>query len=409
MNSAVLCHNSPLSEILNQNERVDNTNECLTCGICVSRCSWYDGEGGPNPRRMVRMAQLGLDDLLATNPMLWDCMACNHCTTACPMGITMGELVRKARSLPMAEDLIPEDIRKGIKTRLETGDVNGFTKTDFIETIDWLNEEIEDENDDPNALIPYDKKGARYLYLPNPRELGMNLMHLTAMARLFYAFGEQWTMSHQHTDVTNWGYFIGNDDITRKMALQVVESAEELEIETLVLSECGHGFLVLRKLVEGLIGRKPRFSVKSIVEITLEKLKEGIIKIDPEKHLYPIIYHDPCNLGRKAGVYDAPRELLANISKEVVELYPNRENAVCCGGGGGLLQDSTSKKKRMISGKAKADQIRDTGVKHLATACLSCHRQLSELSKHYELGVKVDTVAALTEEALIPSNSIRNN
>jgi Fe-S oxidoreductase len=55
----------------------------------------------------------------------------------------------------------------------------------------------------------------------------------------------------------------------------------------------------------------------------------------------------------------------------------------------------------MISGKAKADQIRASGVKHLATACLSCHRQLSELSKHYELGVKVDTVAALAEEALV--------
>ena len=113
------------------------------------------------------------------------------------------------------------------------------------------------------------------------------------------------------------------------------------------------------------------------------------------------MYHDPCNLARKSGVYDAPRELLARACKEVVELNPNRENAVCCGGGGGLLQDTNSTKKRMISGKSKADQMAGTGLKHAATACLSCHRQLGELSKHYELGIKVDTVAALAEEALI--------
>jgi Fe-S oxidoreductase len=55
----------------------------------------------------------------------------------------------------------------------------------------------------------------------------------------------------------------------------------------------------------------------------------------------------------------------------------------------------------MISGKAKADQIRATGAAHLATACLSCHRQLTEIVKHFELGAKVDTVAAMAAEALL--------
>ena len=45
--------------------------------------------------------------------------------------------------------------------------------------------------------------------------------------------------------------------------------------------------------------------------------------------------------------------------------------------------------------------MRATGLKHLATACLSCHRQLGELSTHYELGMKVDTVAALASESVI--------
>lgn len=401
MTNAALCFDTPLYRMLNQKERDDNISECLTCGICISRCTWYDGEGGPNPRQMVRLAQLGLDELLAKSHMIWDCMICNHCTLACPMGITMEEVVRRARGLSREYERVPGDIETGVNTRLETGDVNGFTQEDFVETIDWLNEEIEDENEDPKAQIPYDQKGARYLYLPNPRELGVNVMHLQAMARLFYAFGEPWTMSHRHTDVTNWGYFIGDDDITRRMALQIVEAAEELETQTLVLSECGHGFVVLRTLLEKLIGRKPAFNVVSIVELTLEMAEKGAIKLNQEANPEPIMYHDPCNIGRKSGVFDAPRKLLARVCPEVLELNPNRMNGVCCGGGGGLLQDSQSTARRMISGKSKADQIRQAGGTHLATACLSCHRQLGELVKHYELGVRVDTVAALAEAALV--------
>lgn len=401
MNNIAINNNSKFFTILNRHERGDNAIDCLTCGICLSRCSWYDGEGGPNPRRMVRMAQLGLDNLLAQSTMIWDCMICNHCTTACPMGIKMSDIVRIARGLPQAEAILPESISQGIKTRLETGDVNGFTEDDFHETIEFLNEEIADENDDPGALIPNSIKGAKYLYLPNPRELGASLLHLKAMARLFHASGETWTMSPRHTDVTNWGYFAGDDEITKKMVLQIVEATEELEIETLVLSECGHGFFILRNLIPELIGRKPRFNIKSIVEFTLEYVKAGKIKLDPDAHPYPIMYHDPCNLGRKSGIFDPPRELLSLVCKEIVELNPNRENGICCGGGGGLLQDSASTKKRMISGKAKADQMKSTGIKHIAAPCLSCHRQLGELAKYYKLDIKVDTVAALAEEALI--------
>jgi Fe-S oxidoreductase len=317
------------------------------------------------------------------------------------MGITMDRLVRKARSLPEAKKKVPEVIRKGIENRLKMGDVNGFTEQDFFETIEFINEEIEDENDDPKAQIPVDQKNVRFLYLPNPRELGMNLLYLKAMARLFYAFGEPWTMSHRHTDVTNWGYFLGDDEIARKMALQVIEAAEELNIKTLVLSECGHAYLIYKRLAEAIIGRRPKLKVLSMPELSLAMVEKGAIKLDPKRYLKAVAYHDPCNIARKGGQFDAPRKLLAKVCSDVVELTPNRMHAVCCGGGGGLLQDSSSKNRRMISGKPKADQMRAAKVSHVATICLSCHRQLEELAKHYDLRVQIHTVTAMVEEALI--------
>jgi Fe-S oxidoreductase len=401
MDNATINKDSALYKMLNKYPLGDNISECLTCGACNSRCTWFDGEGGPLPRAIIRMAALGLDKQLVESNMLWDCLLCNRCTQGCPMGITMDKVVRKARSIAIADENIPKDIKIGIKKRLEIGDVNGLTEEEFVETVEWVSEEFVDEVDDPKAEIPHDIKGTKLLYLPNPRELGINLLHLTAMAKLFYAIKETWTLSAHHTDVTNWGYFVGKDDVAKKMALMIVEPAEDLGVETLVLSECGHGYHVLKYLLEDIIGRKPKFEVISMPELIVRYAKKGVLKFDKSMHPYKIAYHDPCNIARKSGGYDAPRELLSMVCDGLVELIPNREDGVCCGGGGGILQDSTSKNKRMITGKPKADQMKATGLKNLATACLSCHRQLGELSNHYKLGIKVDTVAALASESLV--------
>ncbi len=405
MKNAIINQDAELLKMHNHLLTGDNISECLTCGACNSRCTWFDGavddHKGPIPRQIVRMASLGLERQLVDSGMLWDCLLCNRCTEVCPMGITMDVVVRKARSLDMAWDLVSGDMQKGIKNRLELGDVNAFTKEEFVETVEWISEEFGDDVDDPDAEIPYDREGSKFLYLPNPRELGLNLLHLTAMGKLFYGMKETWTLSSAHTDVTNWGYFVGKDEIARKMALMVVEPAEKLGIETLVLSECGHGYHVLKVLLEDLIGRKPKFNVTSIPELALEYAKKGVLKFDASVHPYTVAYHDPCNLARKSGVYDAPRELLALCCEGVVELSPNREDAICCGGGGGMIQDSASTKIRMTTGNPKAMQMKAAGLKHLATACLSCHRQLGELSKHYNLEIKVDTVAAMASESLL--------
>ena len=43
-----------------------------------------------------------------------------------------------------------------------------------------------------------------------------------------------------------------------------------------------------------------------------------------------VTYHDPCDLGRKSEVYDAPRELMALIpGLELREMSACREHALC--------------------------------------------------------------------------------
>jgi TusE/DsrC/DsvC family sulfur relay protein len=57
--------------------------------------------------------------------------------------------------------------------------------------------------------------------------------------------------------------------------------------------------------------------------------------------------------------------------------------------------------RRLEAGRIKADQIRATGAKIVVTSCHNCIDQIAELSRHYDLGVKVQNVCEIVANALI--------
>jgi Fe-S oxidoreductase len=52
---------------------------------------------------------------------------------------------------------------------------------------------------------------------------------------------------------------------------------------------------------------------------------------------YRVTFHDPCHLGRFNKGYDAPRDLLALLGCELVEMGRCKANSFCCGAGGGRI------------------------------------------------------------------------
>jgi Fe-S oxidoreductase len=56
---------------------------------------------------------------------------------------------------------------------------------------------------------------------------------------------------------------------------------------------------------------------------------------------------------------------------------------------------------RMKSSKVKAEQLAASGAQMVTTACENCHSQLSDLSRHYELGMRVEFLSGLVARALV--------
>jgi len=85
-----------------------------------------------------------------------------------------------------------------------------------------------------------------------------------------------------------------------------------------------------------------------------------------------ITYHDPCCLGRRNGVYDAPRTVLEALPGiRIVEMPRNRENALCCGGGGGAmwLDGFIWERTRTPLPVRRVQEAARTGAEVLAVSC----------------------------------------
>jgi Fe-S oxidoreductase/ActR/RegA family two-component response regulator len=329
------------------------------------------------------------------------CTNCRRCTINCPMGVDLATFNRMARGLLVSVGVMPEGVAVVSKDQWEIGNQMGVLKEDYVETLEWLSEELVDELGDPKAEIPIDKTDADMVYSINPREVKYDPRTISDAARIFYAAGENWTMPSEGWDMTNFGLFSGDDDLGGAVARRLYEKVSELRGKKLIISECGHGYRSTRCEGQNWGQWDIDFEMESSVNTMLRYIKEGRIKVDKSKNNIPVTFHDSCNNARSCGLFEEPRELLNLVCEDFREMYPNRAENYCCTGGGGAMSMSEYTPRRLKSAKVKADQLTATGAKIVVTSCHNCVDGLSDLIKHYKLGMEVIQLVNLVANALV--------
>jgi len=306
-----------------------------------------------------------------------------------------------ARGLLVSVGVMPEGVAVVSKDQWEVGNQMGVLKEDYIETLEWMSEELQSEMEDPSACIPIDKADADVIYSINPREVKYDPRTIADAAKIFYAAGERWTMPSECWDMTNFGLFSGDDDLGGAVGKRLYKKVSELKGKKLVISECGHGYRSTRCEAPNWGQFDVPFPMESSVETMLRYIKEGRIKVDKSRNKEPVTYHDSCNFARSCGMTEEPREVLNLVCEDFREMYPNRAENYCCTGGGGAMSMSEYTPRRLKSGSVKANQLKDTKAKVVVTSCHNCVDGLGDVIKHYKLDMKVTQLVNLVANALV--------
>ncbi len=329
------------------------------------------------------------------------CTNCRRCSINCPMGVDYATFNRMARGLLVSVGIMPEGVAVVSKDQWEIGNQMGVLKEEYLDTLEWMSEELSDEMNDPNAVIPIDKMDAEIVYSINPREVKYDPRTISDAAKIFYVAGENWTMPSEGWDMTNFGLFSGDDELGGAVARRLYDKVVELRGRRLVISECGHGYRSTRCEGPNWAGQTVPFEMESSVLTMLRYVKEGRIKVDKTKNQIPVTFHDSCNNARSCGLFEEPRELLNLVVTDFREMYPNRSENYCCTGGGGAMSMSEYTPRRLKSAKVKADQLAATGAKIVVTSCHNCVDGLTDLIRHYKLDMKVAQLVNLVAEAIV--------
>ncbi|MHC4970555.1 MAG: response regulator, partial [Planctomycetota bacterium] len=264
-----------------------------------------------------------------------------------------------------------------------------------------MEEELQDELDDPEVRIPIDQPDCDVVYSINPREVKYDPRTIADAAKIFHAAGEKWTMASEGWDMTNFGLFSGDDALGGSVARRLYEKVMELRGGILVISECGHGMRSTRCEAPNWAKFDVPFEMESSIFTMLRYIREGRIKVDKARNSRPVTYHDSCNFARSCGIFEEPRELLRLVCTDFREMHPNRVENYCCTGGGGAMSMSEYTPDRLKSGKIKADQLKDTEAEIVVTSCHNCVDGLTDVIRHYELGIEVTQLVNLVANALV--------
>lgn len=107
-------------------------------------------------------------------------------------------------------------------------------------------------------------------------------------------------------------------------------------------------------------------------QFLLKLIKDGRIRPRPVLSGKKVTYHDPCRLSR-AGITDAPREIIRLLGGELLPVKHDGKNSMCCGGGSYL--SSTDIPQKVAS--MRLYELTAAGAEIIITSCPVCRSMLS--------------------------------
>jgi Fe-S oxidoreductase len=358
---------------------------CIQCGTCSASCPTAYAMDY-TPRQLWQMLRLGLEAEILTSRTFWLCTVCKSCQVRCPRDIQITDMMVALKEYAYRRG---EGVPAGLMTLGETVTAHyNISGDDNVTRLIWS----ENLPDPPLGVSP-PRRTAETVYFvgcvssfyPRAYSIPQSLVQVLGRADVEFTTlgGEEWCCGYPL-------YVAGMGARMAELARHNVERVRAVGAKRVIFTcpSCYYAWSHLYPETVDVSG----LEFQHATEFMAELLAEGGLALGPVEEV--VTYHDPCDLGRKSGVYDAPRQVLTSIpGLELREMAMVREAALCCGGGGDV--ETADPDVTLGVAAQRLAQVQATGAKYVVSACQQCKRTLQEGARKNRIRVRAIDVMEL--------------
>jgi Fe-S oxidoreductase len=322
-----------------------NLDACTKCGRCHEACP-ARAVGAPlSPRDVIlslrEFAHATLEsgtvpaaaelDIHGKAPgqvameTLWSCRTCMACVEICPVAVEHVPIIVQMRRKLVEEGAMDPLLTKTLQTIHKTGNSFGESKRKRGAWSKSLPFPVKDARKEPVDVLWF--VGDYASFDPRNQKVSQVFASLLHEARVDFGIlydGE----SNAGNDVRR----VGEEGLYEVLAAANVNALASASFKSVVTTD-PHSFNTIRNEYPDFGGK---YEIEHYTTLARRLFAEGRLQVTHPLN-YRVTFHDPCHLGRFNKGYDAPRDLLALLGCELVEMGRCKANSFCCGAGGGRI------------------------------------------------------------------------
>lgn len=344
----------------------ETTESCKHCYMCRHACPTFlatklDSHTPRGYALLLSEIDYGFQSFTPTIvDRFYQCSQCGLCREDCAYHWAEDEVVRNGREEIVTRNKAPQRIEAVSARIIESGSPfqNPTRRVEALSANTGM-------------------KSAEVLYFAgcSARQNHPNIV--SAVEKVLGTLKITWTVLREEGCCGTPLWELGYSDAAKKIAEGTAERIRSIQPKIL-LSGCPHCTRAFSELY-------PKWGVALPESIQIlhtsqyfdRLLSAGTFKVKKGK-LPAASYHDPCQLGRKLGVYEAPRRLIkAATGSKPSELFHSRQAAECCGAGSALFLTDPALVGRVA--EKRLASAAETGSRLLITACQNCKGVLSAI------------------------------
>ena len=374
---------------------------CVECGYCVSYCPTKGEWISSTPRGRIRLAR----EISRKRPSsaltgeecrksLFSCTLCGRCAVDCSVAIDSPTLWVDARARLVSQGLAADGLQSLAQMIVETGNIAGKANEQRQQWAARLPMYGEISGRQRAETIYF--VGCVTSFYPTVQDIARSF------ARTLASAGEDFMLLGGRERCCGYPLIsAGRLDEAVSQMRQNKEAVQKTGAERLVVT-CPGCFRMWKHEYRRLTGEDLGIEVVHSSEFLWQLIEKGALRLGALGGLFT--YHDPCDLGRVSGIYEAPRSIMSAIPGiNYVELEESRQYSVCCGSGGDLL--ASDQNLSLAMALRRLDHAEAAGAETIVTACPSCIRGMTMAKTAAKRKVSILDITQLVWKALEAGNT----